>query len=317
MFKSKDNEKDDNAEYNKSQGEEEIKTSCIFCKYKPNYADAIPSFRKAADQYHGLRDWDQEIYCRIRLALCFKETNSLWEEGNEYQKIAFVQLNQQSKKEEALNNIQLAHQCFYNAHEYDSSIKCLIKMSFEYRNRSESDYAEKTLKVAYDIILKIYHVISLSNNDDVTYVFELMDAYFELLVQNNNANKMISVAETFITLLKEDSKNKKQISHVYGIILCSYLINSDMDSYSNLYTKIEADDYDNDDIRHVDEIKRCLETLNEKEFKSAMIDLQGDYPNIICQKINNVLRCKIDKGKGIKLDNIKVNAELNDSNDFK
>lgn len=314
MSKSDKNDNEDSAEYNKGQGEDEIKTSCIFCKYKPNYTDAIPSFQKAAEQYHGLRDWEQEIYCRIRLATCFKETKSPWEEGNEFQKIAFIQLNQQNKKDDALNNINNAHQCFYLGHEYESSIKCLIKISNEYRNRNEYDYAEKTLKMAYDTILKIYHVISLSNNDDVTYVFELMDTYCELLIQNDKISQMIDVAEIFIKLLKEDSKNKNQIGHVYGIMLCAYLSTLDMTSYHNLLSKIESDEYDNSDVRHVDEIKRSMETLNEKEFKSAMIDLQGDYPNGVCQTINKGFRSKIEKG--IKLDTIKVKVDLNDSNDF-
>ena len=78
------------AKDSEQQGEDCLKTSCIFCKFKPNYLDAIPFFQKASDSYHGSKDWQNEIKSRINLTKCFRETNSHWEEGNEYEKIAKI-----------------------------------------------------------------------------------------------------------------------------------------------------------------------------------------------------------------------------------
>ena len=74
------------ANQNYLSGLELLQTSCLKCRFTPNYADAINYFKKAADVYHGCGKFEKEITTREKLVKCFKNEKSYWEEGNEYEK---------------------------------------------------------------------------------------------------------------------------------------------------------------------------------------------------------------------------------------
>ena len=63
------------------KGEDCLKTSCIKCKSKPDYNDAIPYFKEASELYHGNKKWREEIVCRMKLANCFKQIKFFYEEA--------------------------------------------------------------------------------------------------------------------------------------------------------------------------------------------------------------------------------------------
>ncbi len=46
------------------RGLEYLQTSCIKCRYKPNYLDAIPFFKKAAELFRGCGQFEKEIQTR-------------------------------------------------------------------------------------------------------------------------------------------------------------------------------------------------------------------------------------------------------------
>jgi hypothetical protein len=41
-----------------------LTTSCIKCRYNPNYLDAIPFFKKAAEVYRGCGQFEKEVQSR-------------------------------------------------------------------------------------------------------------------------------------------------------------------------------------------------------------------------------------------------------------
>ena len=93
-------------------GLEYLQTSCIKCRFKPNYLDAIPFLKKAAEIYRGCGNFEREVETRELLVRCFKEEQSFWEEGNEYQKMCQAQINQLKKIPEAKISIINAFNAF-------------------------------------------------------------------------------------------------------------------------------------------------------------------------------------------------------------
>ena len=61
------------ANKSKSDGDAELSTSCLFCKFKPNCVDAIPYYNQAATLYRAAGQWAEEIYCREKLVFCFRD----------------------------------------------------------------------------------------------------------------------------------------------------------------------------------------------------------------------------------------------------
>ena len=73
------------ANQNYLTGLELLQTSCLNCRFNPDYLDAIPYFKKAADIFHGCGKFEKEINSREKLVKCFNNEKSFWEEGNEYE----------------------------------------------------------------------------------------------------------------------------------------------------------------------------------------------------------------------------------------
>ena len=106
-----------------------IQTSCIKCRCKPNYLDAIPYFKKAAEVYRGCGQYEKEVQTREKLVLCFNNEKSYWEEGNEYQKMCKTQITNLKKVEEAYISIINSFNSFAGNRTYDDGIKALTKAS--------------------------------------------------------------------------------------------------------------------------------------------------------------------------------------------
>ena len=58
-------------EYNK--GINYLKTSCLKCRFNPDYTSAIPYLKSAADEFHNSSNFQKEIEARHNLTNCFQK----------------------------------------------------------------------------------------------------------------------------------------------------------------------------------------------------------------------------------------------------
>lgn len=301
------------AKDSEQQGEDCLKTSCIFCKFKPNYLDAIPFFQKASDSYHGSKDWQNEIKSRINLTKCFRETNSHWEEGNEYEKIAKIRLNQLSLSDEAMLDIQNAHNAYFTQREYESSIKCLVTLSEDYTQRSEFDYAERCLKTAYEAIQKIFHVVCMKKDTEpISYVYKCIEAYIDVLIRNNKEESSAEILNNMVKLIRdEDADNKEQIEKFYVILLGVYIILGEEKNFNDLVEIVEG----GSNLRMIQKIKKSINDKDEKDFKNNLDDAEYVLPGQMCKKIRGIFKSSLPKQEDmiIQTNDIKLNAEDTDS----
>lgn len=300
------------AKENEAQAQSYLKTSCIFCKFKPNYLDAIPYLQKAADSYHGSKEWLNEIKCRENLARCFKETNSFWEEGTEYEKIAKIKLNQLSLSNDALISIQNAHSAMFSQREYESSIKCLVSLAQDYLIRGEYNFSERCLKTAYESIQKIFHVIAMNKDTSpITYVYKCIVDYVDILIRNNKDESCADILNNTIKMIKEDdSSNTEQIEKCSVILLGVFIILGEEKNYTDL---VDMTDEGNN-LRMIQRLKNSIKDKNEKEFKDSLVDAEYVLPGEMCKKLKNIFN-KINNQQDILLSNdinIKVDNENND-----
>ena len=130
-------------------GLELLQTSCIKCRCNPNYLDAIPYFKKAADVYHGCGKFEKEVSARDKLVKSFQNIRSYWEEGNEYEKLSKLQLNQLKEVEDAQNSIINAFHAYAANRSYDDGIKALTKISNEFIDSGNQKEAIKILEFSF------------------------------------------------------------------------------------------------------------------------------------------------------------------------
>lgn len=301
------------AKENEAQALLHLKTSCIFCKFKPNYLDAIPYLQKAADSYHGSKEWLNEIKCRENLARCFKETNSFWEEGIEYEKIAKIKLNQLSLSNDALINIQNAHNAMLSQREYESSIKCLVSLAQEYLIRGEYNFSESCLKTAYETIQKIFHVIAMKKETNpITYVNKCIVDYVDILIRNNKDESCADVLNNTIKMIKEDdSSNTEQIEKFSVILLGIFIILGEEKNFTNLVDMTDEGNH----LHMIQRMKNSIKDKNEKEFKDCLVDAEYVLPGEMCKKLKNIFNKINNNPQEIILSNdinIKVDNESND-----
>lgn len=301
------------AKESEQQGEDFLKTSCIFCKFKPNYLDAIPFFQKAADSYHGSREWHNEIKSRTHLAKCFRETNSHWEEGNEYEKIAKIKLNQLSLSNEVIIDIQNAHNAYFMQKEYESSIKCLITISEDYIQRNEFEYTERCLKTAYDAIQKIFHVVCMKKDSEpITYVYKCIEAYIDILLRNHKEESCVEILNNMVKLIREeDADNKEQLEKFHVMLLGVYILLGEEKNFNDLAEIVEG----GNNLRMIQRIKKSIIDKDEKEFKNNIDDAEYVLPGQMCKKIRTLFKSNLPKEEDmlIQTNDIKLNPEDTDS----
>ena len=154
-----------------------LTTSCIKCRYNPNYLDAIPFFKKAAEVYRGCGQFEKEVQSRQMLIRCFNAEKSYWEEGNEYQKMSQTQINQLKNTQEAKISIINSFNAFATNRTYSDGIKAITKASISFIDNGNKNEAEEILDFCFIGIEKYYHVLILKEDETHDYIYECIDKY--------------------------------------------------------------------------------------------------------------------------------------------
>ena len=210
-------------EYNK--GIDCLKTSCLRCRFNPDYTSAIPYLKSAADAFHNCHDYEKEIEARQNLITCFQKEESFWEEGKEHEKISKIYLTQLKSSTEAFNSIESAYASFNKNHSYDDGIKSLMKASEIFKDNEIDKESEKCLETAFEGIKKYYHVMIMNENESHMYIYDCIDKYIDCLFEKQQFKKSEAIAKKSANLIKEEKSDEIiLLDKYYGIQAISQIL---------------------------------------------------------------------------------------------
>ena len=306
------------ANENYLSGLELLQTSCIKCRCNPNYLDAIPYFKKAADVYHGCGKFEKEVATREKLVKCFRNERSFWEEGNEYEKISKIQLNQLKKIDDAQNSIINSFHAYASNRSYDDGIKALTKSSNDFIDSGNNEEAIKILEFAFEGIDKYYHILTLNKEESDHYIYECIDKYIDLLFGEEEYEKSAEISEKSAEMIKKDKKEEKRlICKYYGFQAISELLNKKEDKYQNTVEKGMEFEENGDDF--CSKINRLVNVVkqnnkdNEKLIKSLFSEISRKVPS----NIGKMMNIKFIQENINKFDNNEIKTDLSEEEDLK
>lgn len=279
------------AKSNRIKGDNEIKTSFFSCKFKPNCMDAIPFYKLAATQYHNQSAFEDEIYCREKLAFCYRNLVSEWEEGREYEQVAIVYLTNLNNPENAFKAIQNAHQGYFIKADYKDAVNCLVKLSESYLNFNQIEYAEKCLKLGYDDCLTVFHTVATKVDEDYGFIYTCVNAYISLLFRLKQLKFVITVCQNAIAAFEPYENNKSRIIRYYGFIILANIACEDRMGYETSREAARIACGESSEIsliETIEDIALYIEQLKEKEFKRTLNLLQVDYDIEVVKRIKEV-----------------------------
>ena len=306
------------ANENYLSGLELLQTSCIKCRCNPNYLDAIPYFKKAADVYHGCGKFEKEVATREKLVKCFRNERSFWEEGNEYEKISKIQINQLKKIDDAQNSIINSFHAYASNRSYDDGIKALTKSSNDFIDSGNNEEAIKILEFAFEGIDKYYHILTLNKEESDHYIYECIDKYIDLLFGEEEYEKSAEISEKSAEMIKKDKKEEKRlICKYYGFQAISEFLNKKEDKYQNTVEKGMEFEENGDDF--CSKINRLVNVVkqnnkdNEKLIKSLFSEISRKVPS----NIGKMMNIKFIQENINKFDNNEIKTDLSEEEDLK
>jgi len=289
------------AEEAKKRADSDIKVSVICCKYDPDYLSAVPNYERAAKNYALVKDYKEEIYCREKLALCHRHLKDTYSEGTNLEKVANIYIQNLNLYEEAFVNIKNATLAFRLKGDYQYEMNALIKLALNYREKKELDYAEKTLQLAHEEILKIAHIVTLDKEHSYDYIYKAMTAYCVVLILQNKLKETISTCQDFIKVFEEFEDNKALIINFYGLIVISHILTEDYDMIDSVFKESKnicqkASDFDT--MNNIYDCWTWMKEGNEEKFNLALRIVDVDYDNALIKKFKEFY--KYYQGKKLK-----------------
>lgn len=272
-------------------GLEYLQTSCIKCRCNPNYLDAIPFFKKAAELYKGCGQFEKEVLTREKLVRCFNNEKSYWEEGNEYQKMCQTQINQLKQVQEAKISIINSFNSFAANRTYNDGIKALTKASYFFIDNGNKDEAEQILEFGFEGIEKYYHVLIINEEETHHYIYECIDKYIDLLFDKEKFNKSANVSEKTAELIKEENSGEKNmICKYYGFWAFSELLGKNNKKYQEIVEK--GMDFEKSGDNLCSKINRLVNVINQKDkeneklIKKLYSEIARNVPSSMAKVIN-------------------------------
>ena len=304
---------------NYKEGLDSLKTSCLSCKFKPDYTSAIPCFKLAADEFHNSKNFKKEIECREQLIKCLKKTDSPWEEGNEYEKISNLQLTQFKSPGDAYISIENAFNAYVNDSKYDYSLKSVCKASENFLDNEYKTEAEKCLEFAFKGINKYYDTI-ISKETHPSYIYDTIDRYIDLLYNGENYKKGAEISKKSAELIQSENKEEKYIiGKYYSFQAIGELSRNNKEGYKKAIEKgMKAEKGENGLSNKVNKLVNTVNEKNEdnnKLISSLFNDIESKLPNSISKMLNKYIKDNQDnKGNKEKDKHIRFLNEKNNNN---
>lgn len=287
-----------NARLKRQMGDSEIQTGCLICKFKPNCEDAIPFYVEAAEAFHGAKLLKDELYCREKLAYCYRVLNSEWEEGNEHEKIAYIYLNGLDNQEAAWKAIQNAYNSYFKKAEYKDAVNSVKKLGELYKARDSLDHAEKCLKIAYEAFLQTFHTFATKNDEPYEFLYVALDVYLAILVKMMKFKTAIETCDNAIKASEQFEENTDKLLHIYGFALFTCIVSDDNSTFKSIVesAKNKCKNYsDTKWINNIEKLDEAIQGVNEHQFIDCMIEIDTVYPIEITKKLNEAFILKKEK----------------------
>ena len=276
-------------EYNK--GINCLKTSCLKCRFNPDFTSAIPYLKTASDEFHACNNYEKEIESRHHLIICFQKEESFWEEGKEHEKICYIYLTKLKSYQEAYDSIDCAYNAYIKNHSYEDGIKCLMKASDSFLEEEKEQEAEKCLDFAFEGIKKYYHVMTMNESDNSKYIYDCIDKYIDFNFGKEKYKKCISIAKKSVDLIKSEKKDDINLfDKYYGLQALGEILVKQDNKYNETIDK--GMKYNNDSSGLCYKINYLLSKIKngykEEENKTVMdtvYEISGIVPNNVYKKL--------------------------------
>ena len=275
-------------EYNK--GINCLKTSCLKCRFNPDFTSAIPYLKTASDEFHACNNYEKEIESRNHLITCFQKEESFWEEGKEHEKISYIYLTKLKSYQEAYDSIECAYNAYFKNHSYEDGIKCLMKVSDSFLEEEKEQEAEKCLEFAFEGIKKYYHVMTMNENDNSKYIYDCIDKYIDFNFGKEKYKKCISISKKSVDLIKSEKKDEiNLLDKYYGLQALGEILDKQDNKYNETIDK--GMKYNNDPSGLCYKINYLLSKIKDgykEEDKTVMdtvYEISGVVPNNVYKKL--------------------------------
>ena len=276
-------------EYNK--GINCLKTSCLKCRFNPDFTSAIPYLKTASDEFHACNNYEKEIESRHHLITCFQKEESFWEEGKEHEKISYIYLTKLKSYQEAYDSFECAYNAYIKNHSYEDGIKCLMKASDSFLEEEKEQEAEKCLDFAFEGIKKYYHVMTMNESDNSKYIYDCIDKYIDFNFGKEKYKKCISIAKKSVDLIKSEKKDDiNLLDEYYGLQALGEILDKQDNKYNETIDK--GMKYNNDSSGLCYKINYLLSKIKngykEEENKTVMdtvYEISGIVPNNVYKKL--------------------------------
>ncbi len=300
-----------------------LRTSCLKCRFNPDYTSAIPYLKSAADEFHSSNDYEKEIEARQHLTTCFQKEESLWEEGKEHEKISKIYLTQLNSPSEAYDSAECAYNSFIKNHSYEDGIKSLMKSSDNFTENGNDKEAEKCLDVAFEGIKKYYHVMTMNENESHTYIYNCIDKFIDLTFGKEKLKKGAIIAKRSAELInKEKNDEIVLIDKYYGIQAISEIVDKEEeeDKYKDTLEKGMNINIKENGLCHMinnlmDKIKNNNNNDEDKKIKENVYEISANVPNNVYKKLYRYV--EDNKINDIKNEKDKLTDFDDDSSDLK
>ena len=276
-------------EYNK--GINCLKTSCLKCRFNPDFTSAIPYLKTASDEFHACNNYEKEIESRHHLIICFQKEESFWEEGKEHEKISYIYLTKLKSYQEAYDSFECAYNAYIKNHSYEDGIKCLMNASDSFLEEEKEQEAEKCLDFAFEGIKKYYHVMTMNESDNSKYIYDCIDKYIDFNFGKEKYKKCISIAKKSVDLIKSEKKDDiNLLDKYYGLQALGEILDKQDNKYNETIDK--GMKYNNDSSGLCYKINYLLRKIKngykEEENKTVMdtvYEISGIVPNNVYKKL--------------------------------
>ena len=275
-------------DYNK--GIDCLKTSCIRCKFNPDYTSAIPYFKTAADEFHSCGNFEKELESRQELTKCFEKEESLWEEAREYEKISSLYLMQLKSPSDSYDSIEKAYNIYFKNHSYEDGIKALTKANDNFIENESQNEAEKCLNLGFEGINKYYHVMTMNDNESQMYIYDIIDKYLDLLFMKENYKKCKEIAKKTAELIKKEKSDEIiLLDKYYGIQAIAEILDKQEKQWKDTLDKGMHENIDENGICNmINNLMNKIKEHNKDQQKSIMdllYEISGKVSNNIYKKL--------------------------------
>ena len=305
-------------EYNK--GMDCLKTSCLKCRFNPDFTSAIPYLKTAADEFHANNNFEKEIEARHHLTTCFQKEESFWEEGKEHEKISYIYLTKLKSPKEAYDSIECGYNSYIKNHSYEDGIKCLMRASDNFLEEEKEQETEKCLELSFEGINKYYHIMIIKENESQKYIYDCIDKYIDFTFGKENYKKSISIAKKSVDLIKSEKSDEIiLLDKYYGLKALGEIMDKQNNKYNETIDKGMKINNEQDGLCY--KINYLLSKINsgykgdDKTIMDTVYEISGIVPNNVYKKLYRYVEDnKINDNKNEK---DKITDFDDDSSDLK